>query len=1289
MVNLATDNGPTVQGSGSGTSGDLRYCISQANANTNSDGSLIEFDSGVFSTPQTITLSPTFGPLELSEAAGPEVIEGPGASPATINGNNAVQDFRVDSGTMASFSALTITGGGLGQGGGISNRGKLTMVACAVSGNTAVYNGGGGGIYNQGVLSMSDCTISNNISKGYGFGGGGIGNGRHGTLVMSDCTLSGNSADIEGGGIESTGTVRMTGCTLFDNHSPYGSGGGMGAGGPTLLTDCTISGNSAAGFGCGLGSYGPLELNNCTISGNTATTGAGIYNYGGTAVAAGNTIIAGNLASSSPDVYGPFNSQGNNLIGQTDGSSGWVGTDLTGTVASPLDPKLGSLANNGGPTQTVALLAGSPAIDAGNNALAVDPTGSPLVYDQRGPGFLRFLGSAVDIGAFEAPAPVTTANLQAAINATTPGTPVTVQTTTNAAVTAAIQAVNEVTNPNPGTPVTVTLDLGGSTLTTDTHVAAQPGVTLQIVDGTLVGGSPALIVDSGVVVLNHITAANATNAPTIRVEGGSLTIRNSTIQESTGYSQAAILIEGGSVDLGTSSDPGGNVISVNGAGELVHNTTSSTVPDFGNALEVNGAVLSSPDLSFTALGSSGTTSVYGQQVTLSATVRADSPADGTPTGTVDFVDTTTGTDLGTSPVSGGVAQLTIASLAAGTHAITARYLGDGSFAFSLDGLTQTVSKAPLTVTDNQTKLYGASVILSPSYSGFVLGQTFTTAGITGSPTLGTTATATSDVGSYQITVGVGPLSAANYSFAAVSGTLTVNAQTAVSASYTGLLYVATASASTSTATVGLSVTVKDSSGGAGNISNATVTFVNRVDGSTIAANLPVSLVNPADVTTGTASYNWSVNIGSNNSQSFTIGIIVGHDYARNDSGDNAVVTVSKPQAGSATGGGYLVNESSAGAMPGDAGAKTNFGFEAKNGSKGLQGQTNVIVRYLGRVYQYNATTITSLAFPTGKTANYAGTGTIQDITNPSSPVTLYTGAALQVTMTDNGDPGTSDTIGITIRTPAGALWYASAWNGTATVEQSLGNGNGGGNLQVRPAQEAAGGPALGTTAAAPLTPDEIGPIAAEALARWAAAGIDAQRLNALNHVVFRIDDLSGSDLGWARQGVITLDRTADGFGWFVDATPGDDSEFSPGVFNSPARGHIDLLSVVAHETGHLLGFGEDSSSGVTGEYLAPGARHVPVPGLAPPAATVMPGESAPLSTSMPGARSSIEPISRFAGRTPAVVSPTALLPGSSGTTDGLMALDLALADWSGAGGRETPRSRLLSRTNAFLARTQL
>jgi hypothetical protein len=100
----------------------------------------------------------------------------------------------------------------------------------------------------------------------------------------------------------------------------------------------------------------------------------------------------------------------------------------------------------------------------------------------------------------------------------------------------------------------------------------------------------------------------------------------------------------------------------------------------------------------------------------------------------------------------------------------------------------------------------------------------------------------------------------------------------------------------------------------------------------------------------------------------------------------------------------------------------------------VQGQANLIVRYQGHVYQYQTRAITSLTFPTSNKADYAGTGTIQDITSPSSPITVYTGAAPQVTPTDNGEPGTRDTIGFTIRTPAGALWFSGDWNGTSTIE---------------------------------------------------------------------------------------------------------------------------------------------------------------------------------------------------------------------------------------------------------------
>ena len=132
-----------------------------------------------------------------------------------------------------------------------------------------------------------------------------------------------------------------------------------------------------------------------TIAGNTAPSGGGVDNVSGTVII-GNTIVAENTAATSgPDVLGAFVSHGNNLIGETDGSSGWAGSDLTGTIVKPLNPLLAALSNFGGPTQTMALLPGSPAIDAGNNALIP----ALVTTDQR--GLPRIVNSVVDIGAFE------------------------------------------------------------------------------------------------------------------------------------------------------------------------------------------------------------------------------------------------------------------------------------------------------------------------------------------------------------------------------------------------------------------------------------------------------------------------------------------------------------------------------------------------------------------------------------------------------------------------------------------------------------------------------------------------------------------------------------------------------------------------------------------------------------------------------------------------------------------------------------------------------------------------
>jgi len=120
----------------------------------------------------------------------------------------------------------------------------------------------------------------------------------------------------------------------------------------------------------------------------------------------------------------------------------------------------------------------------------------------------------------------------------------------------------------------------------------------------------------------------------------------------------------------------------------------------------------------------------------------------------------------------------------------------------------------------------------------------------------------------------------------------------------------------------------------------------------------------------------------------------------------------------------------------------------------------------------------------------------------------------------------------------------------------------------------------------------LAPIVAEAIRRWQAASVDPEAVQALSSVAVQIADLPGPHLGSASPGVITIDQDAAGYGWFIDSTPADDSEFGP-TESSAVRDHVDLLSVVAHEMGHELGFGDDDGNDVMNEYLPVGVRHVP------------------------------------------------------------------------------------------------
>ena len=277
--------------------------------------------------------------------------------------------------------------------------------------------------------------------------------------------------------------------------------------------------------------------------------------------------------------------------------------------------------------------------------------------------------------------------------------------------------------------------------------------------------------------------------------------------------------------------------------------------------------------------------------------------------------------------------------------------------------------------------------------------------------------------------------------------------------YTGVSFVNTTCATCSTATAQLSATVKDITAitgdpdvCGGNISNATLTFVNR-DTNNDIATVPISLVSTSDTKVGTAVYNWNVNIGSADSLDYTIGFRVNGYYTREASTDDEVITVSKPIGTNfITGGGYLVMTnptSSAGQYAGAAGLKTNFGFNVKynNSGRSLQGRVNVIVRGSGgRVYQIKGNQMDTLTVnnsnPAARTALYTGKCNLTDITDPLLPISLGGGHSFQMKLTDKGEPGNTDTVSITVyANNTGALLYSSRWDGTTTIEQLLGGGN--------------------------------------------------------------------------------------------------------------------------------------------------------------------------------------------------------------------------------------------------------
>ncbi|MGI8641151.1 MAG: choice-of-anchor Q domain-containing protein [Pyrinomonadaceae bacterium] len=273
---------------------------------------------------------------------------------------------------------------------GISNAGGVLTIERSIISNNCCL---GGGVSNSGTTTISKTTINNNSSFALSDGGGIFNTG---DMTINDSTISNNRTDRSGGGIFNSGRLSLTNSTVSGNIAALGGG----------TTGNSLGGGIYSGYVFG-GST--LILTNSTIANNRATgNGGGMYHDNSGTVTVRNTIIAGNLSNSgAADVSGTVVSQGFNLVGNSTGSMGWIAADLLNR-----NPLLAPLGNNGGLTLTHALMPRSPAINAGNNALAFDPaTNLELIYDQRGYGYARNgSGTVVDIGAYEsnvADSPVT------------------------------------------------------------------------------------------------------------------------------------------------------------------------------------------------------------------------------------------------------------------------------------------------------------------------------------------------------------------------------------------------------------------------------------------------------------------------------------------------------------------------------------------------------------------------------------------------------------------------------------------------------------------------------------------------------------------------------------------------------------------------------------------------------------------------------------------------------------------------------------------------------------------
>ena len=372
-----------------GGAGSLRQAIIDANATAGADTINLPAGTYALTIPGAGENAAATGDLDITDSV---TINGAGSAVTTVNAGGGFTDriFHVTgAGSVVSINGVTISGGSPGG------------------------SASGGGILNVGVLTLTDVVVAQNAA---GIQGGGIAS--TGTLTLTNSVVRNNAA-LQGGGVHTT-AFTGTDCTIRNNTTSSASAGGLFVAGPFSISRCTINNNTAGGGAQGGGMFVLLAsgtLTNVTIANNTAGSGGGLFNnppasapenlirvvnstiafnnggglrsFGTLNFSILNTLLASNGGSDCPNT--DIVSEGFNLITNT--STCNISGVTTGNLLN-VGAGIGSLANNGGPTETIALNAGSPAIDAAT-AVGAPPT------DQR--GVARPVGAAFDIGSFEAP----------------------------------------------------------------------------------------------------------------------------------------------------------------------------------------------------------------------------------------------------------------------------------------------------------------------------------------------------------------------------------------------------------------------------------------------------------------------------------------------------------------------------------------------------------------------------------------------------------------------------------------------------------------------------------------------------------------------------------------------------------------------------------------------------------------------------------------------------------------------------------------------------------------------